>query len=259
MEAFRFAPKDLQEEEFSIDYLYNYLAVTWSHWLPLKSLKTVRDAGHYTFLLAPGFRIVVINNNLGYVYNFWILYGTDNLKEHLQWLHDTLLEAEENEEKVHILLHLPNGGGDSYQFWSREYSRIIDRFHHIITGQFCGHTHNNEFQVFYDRKDAKYATNVAFNGGSLTPFSYVNPNYIVYYVDKTSFEVVDQDFYFVNLTNANLHPYRDPQWNYLYSFKDFWGLPDLSPKSMNSLLERWTKDQTGLTRVSYLLTISSQF
>lgn len=174
----------------------------------------------------------------------------DYLQEHLQWLHDTLLEAEANEEMVHILIHRPNGGGDTYRFWSREYTRIIDRFHHIITGQFCGHSHKNELHLFYDRANASYATNVIYNGGSLTTFSFVNPNYVVYYVDKTSLEIIDQDFYFVNMTNANLHPYREPQWNYLYSFRDFWNLPDMSPKSMNALMEHWSTDLVGLKRVS---------
>lgn len=178
------------------------------------------------------------------------MHETDSLKEHLQWLHDTLLDAEKNNEKVHLLNHIPNGGSSVYRYWSREFARIIDRFHQTIVAQFCGHTHRNEFHLFYDRATAQYATSVTFNGGSLTPFSNVNPNYVVYFVDKTSFEVVDQEFYYFNLANANLHPYRSPQWNYLYSFKNFWKLDDLSPKSLNSLVERWTEDRDGLTRVS---------
>lgn len=246
----RYAPPNIGIPEFSSAYLYEYLSTAWNQWLPTSALQSVRQSGRYTLLLAPGFRVIVINNNLGYIYNFWILHDVEYLREHLQWLHDTLLQAEANREKVHILLHVPNGGPDSYRFWSREYNRIVNRFHHIITGQFCGHTHENEFNVFYDRQSSRFATNVIFNGGSLTPYSNVNPNYVVYYVDKQSLEVVDQQFYYMNLTEANLNPTRDPIWIPSYSFKNLWNLSDLSPKSINSLVERWNIDQLGSMRVS---------
>lgn len=225
------------------------MSSAWSNWLPSSAIQTVREDGRYTFLLAPGFRIIVINNNLGYVYNFWVMHDPANQKQHLQWLHDTLLLAETNQEKVHILLHIPNGGVDSYRFWSRQYTRIVERFHHIITGQFCGHTHENEFNVFYDQQNVKFATNAVFNGGSLTPYSYFNPNYAVYYVDKATLEVVDQEVYFLNLTGSNLNPGNEPQWSYSYSFRSFWNVPDMSPKSMNSLVERLLVDSNALKRV----------
>lgn len=104
-----FAPRNIPIPEFSSAYLYNYLATAWSQWLPPSAIQTVREDGRYTFLLAPGFRVIVINNNLGYTYNFWVMHDPRDQREHLQWLHNTLLAAETNREKVHILLHIPNG------------------------------------------------------------------------------------------------------------------------------------------------------
>lgn len=72
------------------------------------------------------------------------------------------------------------------RFWSREYRRIIDRFHRIISGQFMGHSHRDEFNVFYAR-NTDFAINYAWNGGATTTYSNVNPNYILYYVDRTIF------------------------------------------------------------------------
>jgi sphingomyelin phosphodiesterase len=45
----------------------------------------------------------------------------------LQWLADTLLEAEAAGEKVHILGHIPSGNSDCLRTWSREFHKIIDR------------------------------------------------------------------------------------------------------------------------------------
>ena len=36
--------------------------------------------------------------------------------------------------------------------WSHEYNRIVRRFNNTILGQFFGHTHNDEFEIFYGNK-----------------------------------------------------------------------------------------------------------
>lgn len=237
-----YAPPHVTDKELSIKWLYDYTASAWSQWLPNESLATVKKGGYYTTLIAPGYRLIVLNNNECYTYNFWILSGSDMLKEQLQWLHDTLLMAESNNEKVHIMRHIPMGIAGCFRFWTREYTKIIERFHHVIAAQFDGHTHKNEFALFYDTTNAKYAVSVGFNGGSLTTYSKLNPNFMVFYVDKESLEVVDFESYMFNLTDANAHPYQTPNWYKSYSFKDYWNLKDLSPASVNGLVERLVAD-----------------
>lgn len=102
----------------------------------------------------------------------------------LNWLHDVLMSAEKAGEKVHILLHQPTGVESSYYVWAREYQKIIDRFYHIIKGQFNGHTHREEFYVYYKSNDISKPINVAWNGGSTVTYINVNPSYRVYTVDK---------------------------------------------------------------------------
>lgn len=66
------------------------------------------------------------------------------------------------------------------------------RYEATITGQFFGHTHNDEFEVFYDKTGSvPRATNVAYIGPSVTTYDGVNPGYRIYTVDgnypKSSF------------------------------------------------------------------------
>jgi sphingomyelin phosphodiesterase len=145
----------------------------------------VRQGGYYTTLIQPGFRLIGLNNNDCYIYNWWVMYSRTEIQANLQWLHTVLLNAENAGERVHILAHIPSGGGSCFQFWSREYRRIIDRFHNIIGAQFNGHSHVDEFEVYYDRTSGTHAVNVAWNGGGATAFRRLNPNYIMYYVDRT--------------------------------------------------------------------------
>jgi len=87
---------------------------------------------------------------------------------------------------VHILAHVPPGGSNSecQSTWKREYIKIVDRFGHIIRAQFNGHTHNDELQLYYS--NAK-VNNVAWNGGSVTTYSNLNPNYKIYTIDSNNY------------------------------------------------------------------------
>ncbi|XP_063706470.1 sphingomyelin phosphodiesterase-like [Culicoides brevitarsis] len=239
-----YAPSYITEPSLSSKWLFDYISSLWSQWLPESSLATVKKGGYYTTLIAPRYRLIVLNNNDCYTYNFWLLTGANQLREQLQWLHDTLLQAEKNGEKVHIMRHIPISSSDAFRYWTREYMRIVERFSHVIAAHFEGHTHKNEIGVFYDRENVEHAINVAFNAGSLTTYSFLNPNFMVLYVDKESLEVLDMESYMFNLTEANLHPYDNPKWFESYSFKQFWGLEDLSPKSINGLVERLVADKS---------------
>lgn len=64
---------------------------------------------------------------------------------------------------------------------------MVDRFWDTISGQFNGHTHRDRFNVFYARDHPNYAINVAWNGGSATTYSHLNPNYRVYSVEPSTY------------------------------------------------------------------------
>lgn len=127
-----------------------------------------------------GLRIIALNNNECYSMNWWLFYKGTDKQPQLKWLHDTLLEAEKNGEKVHILAHIPSGDGSCWNNWSKEYSRIIARFSNTISAIFNGHSHKDEMNVFYSNG---HATNIAWNGGALTTFTFKNPNYKIYEVE----------------------------------------------------------------------------
>lgn len=156
-------------------------------WIPSDRYEQQRLL-HLQLVSHPSLKDCVCESECFYIdINRWVMYSRDEGRSNLQWLHDTLLAAERNHERVHILKHLPSGGGSCYQFWSREYRRIIDRFHLIIGAQFNGHSHRDQFEIFYDAPTGQHAVNVAWNGGGATAFVRLNPNYHLYYVDRTHY------------------------------------------------------------------------
>ncbi|XP_055522495.1 sphingomyelin phosphodiesterase-like [Wyeomyia smithii] len=234
-----FAPTIANRPEFSVGWLYSYLADVWGHWLPRSTVNSIRQGGFYTTLVRPGLRLVAVNNQDCYTYNWWIIWNPGYLATQLQWLHDVLLLAEQNGEKVHLLAHIPySSSGSTYFVCQREFRRIVERFHNTISAQFNGHTHRDEFNVFYSRENPQHAINVAWNGGSATAFSDINLNYIVYYVDPETFQVTDYESYIFNLTEANLFPDRRPTWFKQYSFADAFGMHNLSPAEADKMVKR---------------------
>jgi hypothetical protein len=57
----------------------------------------------------------------------WSIYDSKDQEDQLKWLADTLLQAERDGEKVHILSHMPSGYDSCLKTWSREFHKIIDR------------------------------------------------------------------------------------------------------------------------------------
>jgi hypothetical protein len=231
-----YAPKNVPKE-LSTDYLYDFVCRQWEKWLPDEAKDTLREGGYYTLSPWKGFRVIALNSNVCFVHNWWLLFDTDYFVEQLQWLHDVLLEAEKAGEKVHILTHVPSNDNSCYFGWTREYRRIVERFSHVIAAQFNGHSHVDEFNVFFERENPDKVVNLAWNGGSLTTFLDLNINYKVYYADKESYEVTDFESWIYNLTEANQHPNRSPNWFKLYSFREHFGLEDLSFATMNKLMK----------------------
>lgn len=67
----------------------------------------------------------------------------------------------------------------------RSFKTIFSRFANTITGHFNGHTHRDQFWVYYD--DDAHAVGVSWNGASITTYSDANPSYKLYQIDGETF------------------------------------------------------------------------
>ena len=169
-----------------MNWLYEHLWTNWQRWLPAEAKETVLKGGYYTVSPKPGFRVISLNNIDCYIYNWWIYFdGNSTSQPQLDWLQQTLLAAEKANEYVHILAHIPSGDADCWTVWAREYNRIIERYSHIISGSFGGHTHKDEMNLYYSQNG--YPMGIYWNGGSLTTYSFKNPNYRTYEIEPKTY------------------------------------------------------------------------
>lgn len=139
---------------------------------------------------------------------------------------------------MHIIGHIPPGHVDCVAVWSSNFNKIINRYEQTVTAQFYGHTHADEFQLFYDPEQRNRATNIAYIGPSVTPYYGLNPTYRIYNVRASDGRVIDHETWFMDLQAANAHPDREPVWQKLYTARDAYELESLSPRSWDDLVRR---------------------
>eukprot|EP00088_Acartia_fossae_P026753 TRINITY_DN2753_c0_g1_i2.p1 TRINITY_DN2753_c0_g1~~TRINITY_DN2753_c0_g1_i2.p1 ORF type:complete len:675 (+),score=82.41 TRINITY_DN2753_c0_g1_i2:37-2061(+) len=233
-------PPPFVEGDHSISWLHNAMDTEWQKWLGPGPGVTLQYGGYYSVNIAPGLRVISLNMNYCMNKNFWLLLNSTDPAQELKWLMYELQLAEFKGEKVHLIGHIPPGHVDCTAVWSREFNKIVHRYESTVTAQFYGHTHLDEFQVFYERQadgHKRRATNIAYIGPSVTPYYGLNPSYRVYHVGKEDGLVIDHETWYMNLTEANLSPGEDPVWRKLYEARKDLQMPSLSPTNWDEYIQ----------------------
>ncbi|MCI4388328.1 hypothetical protein PGIGA_G00084420 [Pangasianodon gigas] len=245
-------------------WLYDTMAEEWAPWLPAQALETLRRGGFYTAQVQPGLRVASLNMNFCARENYWLMVNSTDPADQLQWLVHILQEAENKGEKVHIIGHIPPGL--CLSSWSWNYYHIVNRYESTITGQFFGHTHFDEFQMFYDEETMTRAVGVAYIAPSVTTYVNLNPGYRVYYIDgnysNSTRLVLDHETFILNLTLANgfqnnsswlPKPDPDPAWTLLYRASQAYGVPALFPADWDALVRTFFTNDRIFQQFWYLM------
>lgn len=108
---------------------------------------------------------------------------------------------------------------------------LLDRYQHVVRFSSYGHKHHESFYLTRQGEDA-----IGFNfiHGSVTTFEKGNPTFYVIDWDEQYMVPIDIHVYYLDI-EANE---EDANWRKLYSMREEYGLSDLSPASVKSLLNR---------------------
>ncbi|RWS17697.1 sphingomyelin phosphodiesterase-like protein 2, partial [Dinothrombium tinctorium] len=233
-----FPPPDITNS-LSISWLYETLAEEWSVWLPPSALRTLRIGGFYTLPLRKGLRVIALNTNYCARLNLWTIYDNVDPGGQLRWLSEQLYLAETSGDKVHIIGHIAPDNRECTQTWTDNFLRILERFKNSIIAQFYGHTHKDEFRVYYS-STTNEPIGMAFIGPSLTSFKGNNPAYRIYFLNNEGF-VQNHETFFFNLTEANLNSFG-PRWQLEYSALESLNLFSLDLYNWHLLIEKLRKN-----------------
>ncbi|KAF9362054.1 Sphingomyelin phosphodiesterase [Mortierella sp. NVP85] len=206
------------------------LADDWSRWLPQDATNTVKNYGAYTASPAPGLRVISLNTNFCYTNNFYIFANLRDYDPHgeLKWLVAQLQAAEDKGERVWIIGHVSPSMTDCLQNWSALYYQVIQRYSpHVIAEQFFGHSHRDEFALYYapGAKSTQTAISTGWVGPSVTPYTGLNPGFRIYKVDTKSWNVFDAQTYIADLNQASKWDASGatPNWHLEYSARKAYG------------------------------------
>lgn len=200
----------------------------------------------------PGLKLIVLNNNLAYAFNFWLYvdYFDEDPDGMLAWLDAELKDAQLEGQVVYILGHEPPGQYDCLKRWNRRFDDLVVKYACLIKGMFYGHTHYDHFKLFYGSKEGtdeesakldKVPVNIAWITPALTTYVDMLPGYRIYGVSKKDYTIKKIYTY----TMSSLGDANDtPTFQLSYEMKAEYGLPDFSPRSMHRLTQAMASNST---------------
>ncbi|CAG9764151.1 unnamed protein product [Ceutorhynchus assimilis] len=239
-----FAPPWMKDTSHSTSWIYNELGKSWSRWLPQATNNTVHRGAFYSVLLRPSFRLISINTNYCHSLSWWLLVNSTDPASELKWLVNQLQHAENKGEKVHIIGHIAPGSSDCMKIWSRNFYEIVHRYESTIKALFYGHSHADEFEVFYETTEYSRPTAVAYLAPSVTTYTNYNPAYRIYYIDGDHEDSTraNHETWTFDLETANV-PNNEPLWYKLYSAKEAYRMASLRPEQWNNLIDNMVTNE----------------
>ncbi|PAV58477.1 hypothetical protein WR25_22037 [Diploscapter pachys] len=229
-------------------WLYKIMVDMWSNWISDEKAKAdIQYRASYAIYAKPGLKLISINTIYCSEFNFYLYINEVDPDSTLEWLIEELLDSEEKNDRVWIISHIPPGDNYCLKGWSFNFFEIMKRFENIITEQFYGHTHYDQFMVYYDPDQNMRPFSFNWIAPSLTTYAWLHPAYRIYEIDggypNATYHVKDAYTYYANVTEAN-ESGKEPQWKMSYNTKAFYQMPDFTPQSWSDLAYRLWNNQT---------------
>ncbi|KAN0061561.1 hypothetical protein ACQY0O_006408 [Thecaphora frezii] len=233
--AAQHALPDGRGEQFSWDW--DNVARLWQAegWLTVAEAKQARTHyGGYSVSPREGLRVIAINTDFWYKNNIFNNIHTQDpdYSGTLRFLTDELFRAERKGERVWIVGHVLTGwdGSNPLDNPTNLFYQIVDRFApHTIAHVFFGHTHEDQFNLFYTNNGTDTSVDkarmVSFMAPSVTPGNNVNPALRIMEVDPETYELMDWHQFYADVDEfADLEMGgHGPVFRHLYSAREAYG------------------------------------
>ncbi|CAH1773028.1 unnamed protein product [Owenia fusiformis] len=213
-------------------------------------VKDFKSGGYYSRLINPALRLVGLNTALYYNQDE-LSEGIDDPVGQFKWLAETLEKAKSSGEKVMIIGHVPPGTMERvrdlafyYPDFNKKFLNLVTDYLDVIVTQVFGHIHLDSFRLYFG--DDGIPKGSLFLGPSVTSFrAYAptavpnNPSVRLYTYNRDTGEILDIHQYYLDLAKANEK--KSAEWLLEYQATKAYNIPDLSPKSLDLLLQSFKK------------------
>ena len=175
----------------------------------------------------------------------------------LSWLIEELQKAEDKGERVWIIGHVL-AGWDGYNAMpdpTNLFYQIVERYSpHVIVNIFFGHTHEDQFNIYYADngtvKSTETALNIAWIGPSVTPLTNMNSGFRMYEIDTGDFNIYEAYTFYSNVSeypNLKLLE-KGPTYQFEYSTRETYGPAAKWPKDAPLNATFWHRVTEGMEK-----------
>lgn len=181
--------------------------------------------------------------------NFWLLANETYAYEQLNWAADVLSQCESRNEKVVIICH------HSIILWQESladaFLAIAEQYQSTIVNYLMGHTHCNQYTALHTAAGAPM--DVSFVGGSVVPYTNLNPGFMLYEYDREAVAsganytslIQQARGYWADLDDANESNATD--WKVYYDMAADLGVSGLDAASLAPISPQYRTNNTLYT------------
>jgi sphingomyelin phosphodiesterase len=234
---------DLRNESYT--WLTTQLSQTWTElgWLDNQSANSfIHNSFYSIYNQEHNLKIISIDTQACNTGDVYLLYDPTDPMGQLAWLRGELSAAEQNNQSVFIMGHIPPGYSGCDSSWSARFNALVERYSYLIRGQFYGHTHNDQIEIVRSLKD-KTPIGAYFVAPSLTTFEKLKPSFRVFEVDSATNTPINYYQYRLDLDKWNQNTTGPIDWDIAYDMLSQYNLTDMSFESLGGLVEAMYKDQ----------------
>eukprot|EP01022_Parablepharisma_sp_SALTPOND_P015628 TRINITY_DN2227_c0_g1_i1.p1 TRINITY_DN2227_c0_g1~~TRINITY_DN2227_c0_g1_i1.p1 ORF type:complete len:592 (-),score=27.80 TRINITY_DN2227_c0_g1_i1:44-1762(-) len=208
-------------------------------WLTPEATKQMAETGYFS-QVHPGtnLKVIALNTFVLDFNNAYLWGNATNPLNSLAWLENELAKSEARGESVFIIGHIASQSNSGVNSWTYRYSILVERYAHIIKGQFYGHIHADFFFVMRSQLDNS-PISVTHLLPALTPSP--NPSFRIYDVDPATYELLDYTQYRLYLDEAN--KLLKAEWKVAYEFLKYFEVDDMSPQSFEKIIDRMENEK----------------
>ncbi|CAD8138159.1 unnamed protein product [Paramecium octaurelia] len=225
---------------------------TWKQYLSQEAYYQLRRNGFYSHIdVDRNLKIIALNSQAYDFNNFFLIQGVTDPRGMLNWLTEELKDSESKNQFAIIIAHIPPGDISCNSQWADRFSVIIERFEHVVSGLFYGHTHSDQISHIRSRIDGRYIKTI-YIAPSVTTNSRQNPSFRVFYFNGKTNQIIDYTQYRLDITKANKDgEHAILNWNIAYNFLEYYGLQSSRIEDVQTLGYKLTHDEELLRKYIY--------
>jgi len=214
---------------------YDHVSGLWQHegWITPEAAVAARlHYGAYSIKTHYGLRIITFNTDFYYRGNYFTFINTTDPDNSgmFSFMISELQAAEDAGERVWIVGHVLSGwdGTNPLPNPTDLFYQIVDRYSpHVIAGIFFGHTHEDQFMIYYANngtvQNTANALATGWIGPSVTPLTNLNSGFRLYEVDTGSFDIYDAWTFISKVSSYPTLNDTGPTFSLEYSTREAYG------------------------------------